>query len=1018
MLVYMSEIENLDDIPSNIRDDLKPGFVGRDRELDELKDIFFRAKNGEGTTVFISGEAGIGKTRLVEEMNSFAASEGAKIVKGRCLADGVKPLLSIKEALRNADLYHLIAEEPPPKVLSAYLVTEDGLLIAKEERDESELDADIFASMLNAVGNFVKDSLSFMGEEGGSCLNSITYGGHDILIQSIEDLSMAVVLKGTSSEFLIDDMRKKLVVMKEKMGVWSGEMSEANKVQSDVSWFINSGKYDGKFMVDDPKLKQENLFDNVLFGLQRVSKEQPLVFFIDDLQWAGQTSLNILHYLSRNTKDDSIMMIGTYRPEEIIETHDKKTSSLKTTLQNMNREDLFNEIRLERLKQEEVERLIEKAFKTADIDDDFTDKIHEESEGNPFFLLELVDLLVKEGYIIKKEGAWRVERSLDEMNIPTRVYDVINRRLNRLNDDEKNIMVCASVVGEEFESRIVGEVIGINRLELLKYLNTIERKHNVIHSSENRYIFDHSKIKDILYTSINQELRNEYHKIVAESYEDIYRKEINEVLEDIAYHYYKGKDERAVPYLIKAGDKAKDRYENEEAVTFYQDVLELTDDEQDVTHASKGIGEIYQLKGEYEDALMYFEDVKEKDAEVYRNVGKIYQNMGDYDKALDMFDKGMEVAENDEGRAKLLNSKAWLFIIAGRYDEAEVEVEKCMAISEGVYDDVMAECYKTMGGISWYRGDYESAERNYRKGLDAFKKLDDKKEESSCLNNLGLVYQYKGELERAAKYYNRCLDITEEIGERDGIAISLHNLGLVHHDKGELDKAKNYYERSLKIARSIGERSGIAISLNNLGLVYHDKGEVDKALDHHLRSLEIYEDLDAKEGMTYPLVGLGDLYLSMNEPGEALKRFKRGARLAEGCGANLQVSECKRGMGEALIESGRIEDALKASKEAITLGKELGNAEGHAHALRVMGMVKTVEEKWSDAEEAFKNAIDIFKEAGMELDLARVKLEYGKMLINKGEETEGLEILDEIRGFFEKRGCYLWLEEIDELNTE
>ena len=103
---------------------------------------------------------------------------------------------------------------------------------------------------------------------------------------------------------------------------WSGNMSETKDIEPKISMLIDCGKYDGKFLVDDPKIKQENLFDNVLLGIQRSSIDKPTLLFLDDLQWADVTTLNLLHYLARNIKQNRILVLGTYRPEDIIQSRD------------------------------------------------------------------------------------------------------------------------------------------------------------------------------------------------------------------------------------------------------------------------------------------------------------------------------------------------------------------------------------------------------------------------------------------------------------------------------------------------------------------------------------------------------------------------------------------------------------------------------------------------------------------------------------------------------------------------
>ena len=239
-------------------DILHSEFVGREKEFEKLKYLIGDVINNNGRVVLISGEAGIGKTRLVEEVIKEAEKMKFKIIRAQCLSESLEPLFPVKEALKNAGLSHLIYRTPP-LVLSVYLINKAGLLITKVEREESGIDPDIFASMLQAVASFVQDSFSMMGKEGAG-LNTLGYGDYRIIIQRHGNMSLASVIRGKESEFLIDDMKKFLVEVGNKLDSWDGSAEEAMPYAYKLRHFIESGKYDGKPLVEDPKLKQENLF--------------------------------------------------------------------------------------------------------------------------------------------------------------------------------------------------------------------------------------------------------------------------------------------------------------------------------------------------------------------------------------------------------------------------------------------------------------------------------------------------------------------------------------------------------------------------------------------------------------------------------------------------------------------------------------------------------------------------------------------------------------------------------------
>ncbi len=1001
----------------------KPQLVGRDPELSELTGALEAVVGGKGSTIFVSGEAGIGKTRLVEELISAAEERDAKVIRGWCLAENLEPLMPMREALKDADLYHLIAESPPPKVISAYLINDAGMLITKAEREETDLDPDIFASMLTAVENFISDSLSMMGEGEANKLNTIGYGEHDILIQTVGALSMATVIKGTNSEFLIDDMKKTLADIGTEFDDWDGDMEKTEDVQPKIDWFIRSRKYQGRYLVDDPKIKQENLFDKVLKGIRRISSEQPIVLFLDDLQWADPTTLNLLHYLSRNTRDYGVLILGTYRPEDVVASDDGKTHQLKTAMQNMSREGLFKEIELNRLDGSMVEEFAAKTLGKIDLMEEFADRIHHESGGNPFFLLELINMLVQEQHLKEEDGVWSLERSIGEVHIPSKIYDVIVRRLGRLMKEQSELLECASVIGEEFDSQVLGSVTGRNRIDLLKNLNEIERIHNLIHSMKKKYRFDHNKIREVLYNDINEELRVEYHRIVAESYEELYKDRLDEVVENIAYHYYRAEDERAVEFLLDAGDKSKDRYANIEAESFYRDASSLIDEgDKRSVRAHEGMGDVLVTIAEYDEALKNYknalelEDDNKNKARLFGKIAGVYNNKGDFESSLEYADKGMSLAtEDDVEMCRLLNKKGWAYIRQGEYDTAMDFFEEERVIADRLDEKKdYAQALHDIGTIYISKGDYDEGKEHLEKALAIRTKIEDVKGMAKSLSNIGSIHYRKSEYDVSLEFHERSLETAEDIGNKDGVGISLNNIGTIYSAKGEKDKALEYYIRSLETAEKIGDKNSIALSLNNVGIIYNYKGELDKALEYFQRSLKMREEIGDKNGIAMSLGSIGTIYSDKGEKDKALEYYKKSLKMREDIGYKGGIAYSLCNIGMIYIYKGELGKAKDNAEKAFKLSKEIGAKAREGESKKILGMVYREEGRWEKAKEEFEEGINIFEIAGEKKELAGVLYEYGLMWKAKGDRERAKENLKRSHSMFEDMGMKLSMDKAKE----
>ena len=187
--------------------DYQSKMVGRDYEMNELKGYLEEAEGGNGSTILISGETGIGKTRLINEIIQIAEAKGFQVLSSNCLYESLTPFMPIVEALKSGGLDYLFAKEAP-RVEAVYLVSNSGLLIKEVIRQKTTLNPDIFASMLTNVSNFVKESLSMLsGKEMEGTLNTLGFENYRILIESGKNINLVVLLTGKENEFLINDMR-------------------------------------------------------------------------------------------------------------------------------------------------------------------------------------------------------------------------------------------------------------------------------------------------------------------------------------------------------------------------------------------------------------------------------------------------------------------------------------------------------------------------------------------------------------------------------------------------------------------------------------------------------------------------------------------------------------------------------------------------------------------------------------------------------------------------------------------
>ncbi|MEM4308833.1 MAG: AAA family ATPase, partial [Thermoplasmata archaeon] len=554
---------------------LPPKFVAREKEFEILKQKLENAKQSIGSTVFIAGESGVGKTRLVEELLSVAGQEGFQVFRGQCFLESLAPYTPVSAVLRDAGLDHLLTETKPPRIEALYAVNKGGVIVAKQERQEA-IDADIFMGMVTAVETFVKDSVSQMQKkETREEIGHMGYGNFHITNVPGRLLNLVAVTTGRENEYLISEMRELLeTIEKEFAGaIASSQGAQIAGIEERLKGLFLSGKYEGiDYAEEDARIRQANLFENVARGLQRKAEQKPVLIFIDDLQWSDPSSLAMLHYIARNTRKTRVLMLGTYRSEEIVARYDGRVHQLVEAMEKMEKEELLEKIELKRLDKEGCHALICHVLGT-EINPEFTEKIYTETEGNAFFVIEILKNLYEEKQLYFDRDEWHY--NLATMQIPKRIYEVVLRRLQRLAREERELLDAASVLGEEFTSHLLARITELNRMQVVKLLVAIERVHRLIRALKEKYRFEHGKIREVLYAELGEELKTLYHEIAGKILEEEYRAGKAEVAGGIVYHYSRaGLAEKVVEYGLPAGKLAKKRFANEEAIRFYRAVLE------------------------------------------------------------------------------------------------------------------------------------------------------------------------------------------------------------------------------------------------------------------------------------------------------------------------------------------------------------------------------------------------------------------------------------------------------------
>jgi len=344
---------------------------------------------------------------------------------------------------------------------------------------------------------------------------------------------------------------------------------------------------------------------------ERVAGNRPLVLIFEDLHWADESSILLIEHLFPLIDRVPLLVCGVNRPEAGVPTWRLRESALR------DHERRYTEIRLSPLSPTECADLMNNLLDIENLPARIRQVIMQKADGNPFFLEEIMRTLVDKGAVRPDNGRWKVTSQIKTITIPDTIQGVIMARIDRLDEEVKQVLKTASVIGRTFLYRLLKEVIDAVKeldkdLDRLTATDLIREKQKI---PELEYVFKHALVHESTYESILLKKRHELHGKVASAIETLFSDRLEEFSSVLAYHYASAELwEKAQEYLFKAGDQAGRIAADAEALSHYHQALEtytrvFGDRWDPVQRASleRKMGEAFYRRGEHEKASEYLQ---------------------------------------------------------------------------------------------------------------------------------------------------------------------------------------------------------------------------------------------------------------------------------------------------------------------------------------------------------------------------------------------------------------------------
>jgi tetratricopeptide (TPR) repeat protein len=639
-------------------------FVGRGYELAQLREGLEKALAGRGRLYLVSGEPGSGKTRLTEELTTYARMRGASVLLGRCFeGEGAPAFWPWVQALRKYT----------------------------QDRQPHQL--------------------------------------HNVMGAGAADIAQ-----------LDSELRLRLPDLPTPPSL-------------------------------DPEQARFRLFDSMTTFLRNAAASRPLLLILDDLQWADEPSLRLLQFLAQEIGETHILVVGTYRAVELGRGH-----PLTRTLAEIAREDLGHQMRLEGLSREDVGRYVEM---TSGLQppETLVQRIWDKTEGNPFFVIETIRLLISEGHLERPEQLADLV-----ISIPPRIRDVVRRRLEQLSDHCNKTLTMAAVYGREFPLEVIEALSGADGEAILKDLEAAADARLVAEApgGDLKYVFMHDLVREALYDEIKSIRRMRMHAHIGRVLERLYEgQETERHLAELARHFVAagraGDPDKAIEYSGRAGRRSLEQLAHEEAARHTGAAIKILEGKEAVDQP--------QL------------------CELLLDLGEAQRRAGQYALSLTTFQRAFEVARaigaSDQMATAAITCE-WLTWGIGKPDATSVLL-----------------CKEALGALA--------------PDCNALR--------AKLMSALARALQSLGAAEEAAKYAREAVELARQVGEPSTLCYVLELVLYMISGPTHIGERISYAFECLESARAAGDLEKITFATARQIYALFEAGEV-AGLDRALEELE------------------------------------------------------------------------------------------------------------------------------------------------------------------------------------
>ena len=716
------------------------------------------------------------------------------------------------------------------------------------------------------------------------------------------------------------------------------------------------------------ELWKHRLEEAVQAILTALAKRAPTVFFLEDLHWADRSFVDLLRRALLELRQPAIVLC-VYRPPFSLFTSHHLTSVSK----------VYHEIRLQDLSLSDAQDMLRSLLKTENIPSELKRWVQNKTEGNPFYLEELINTLIESQVLIRENGDWKITRPIKEKDISSSIHGLISGRLDRLEKETKRILQEASVIGRAFLYEILIKVTNLqDRID--QGLSTLERLDLIRTRSlepDLEYMFKHPLTQEVVYNGLLKKERQDIHEQVARVMEQLFENRLSEFYETLAYHFALGRSEnKAVEYLVQAGEKSLARYAVEEAHGHYK--------------------KAYAILGSKENKT---EEEKKQLIDMLNSWGNVYYCLGEFREFLSLFHSHKALAESVGDKARAGMFYAWLGIATYMAGKPKVAYDYlCDALELGERSGAQKVVGYACTWLTWacgYLGLFDEGLAYGKRAQEIAKSFpSDQYLFFKSLGGMCSIYSFQGNTTKLFKEAKHLLDYGEKTSNSRSMVFGHWINSWGHLARGDMVLCRKESEKAISAAL---DPFYSLFPKGTLGMSYFFDGQFQEAEDLLESGLDICE----KRG-----IGVGSIpcqmYLSMILIAKG--NIKQGFRKLEKTQEVLLKNHLKvlYAQSEWILGTVYTQFVTCPSPGLATMAKNIGF------------IVKNAPFAEKKAEQHFSKAIELFKELGAKGYLGQSFLGLGQLYKAKKRNEQARNCFLEAVHLLQECDAYVYLKQAEE----